>query len=194
MANKRTRALTNEEYYILIDTIREGFITDEGVRVRGNERAAFALTIQANLGLRISDVINLCQTSFIKDGGRLHLSIIEKKTGKKRDFSVPPEVFSYIQGYMLEMGIKPNQRLFDIGIRAVQKSLKQAADYLGWENVGTHSLRKFYCTEIYNNNHFNIALCQLLMQHSSTAVTQRYIGIQPLLVEQALANHIKLPL
>lgn len=91
------------------------------------------------------------------------------------------------------MGIKPTQKLFSIGIRAVQKHLKITADHLGLEGIGTHSLRKFFCTQIYNNNHFNIELCRVLMQHSSSLVTQRYIGLQPQLVEQALQNHVKLP-
>lgn len=95
--------------------------------------------------------------------------------------------------YMLEYNIKPNQPLFNIGIRAVQKHLKMTADYLGWENVGTHSLRKFYCTELYNNNNFNIELCRQLMLHSSTQVTIRYIGIQPKQIEEAISKHICLP-
>lgn len=194
MANRRTRALTNEEYYILIDTIRSGHTSKSGIKVRGNKKTSMVLILQATLGLRVSDAINLKLSDFVKDAGRYKLNITEQKSGKLRNFTVPQEIISYIQGYMLEMGIKPNQRLFDIGIRAVQKSLKQAADYLGWENVGTHSLRKYYCSEIYNNNQFNIELCRVLMQHSSAAVTQRYIGIQPQLVEQAIAKHIKLPI
>ena len=97
------------------------------------------------------------------------------------------------QMYMLDMGIKPNQKLFNIGIRAVQKHLKIASDYLGLEGIGTHSLRKFFCTQVYINNQYNIELCRVLMQHSSSLVTQRYIGLQPQLVEQALQNHVKLP-
>ena len=38
----------------------------------------------------------------------------------------------------------------------------------------------------------NIALVQQLLQHSSAAVTQRYIGIQPREVEQAIENHLQL--
>jgi len=151
------------------------------------------LTLQGNLGLRISDCINLKLSDIVKDAGRYRLNIAEKKTGKKREFTIPEEVYNYILRYMLEMGIKPNQRLFSIGVRAVQKHLKITADYLGLEGIGTHSLRKFFCTQIYNNNQFNIELCRVLMQHSSNLVTQRYIGLQPQLVEQALQNHVKLP-
>ena len=193
MANKRTRAVSEEEFFLLLDTINNGFITKDGKRVQKNPQISMILTLQGNLGLRISDCINLKLSDIVKDAGRYRLNIVEKKTGKKREFTIPEEVYNYILRYMLEMGIKPNQRLFSIGVRAVQKHLKITADYLGLEGIGTHSLRKFFCTQIYNNNQFNIELCRVLMQHSSNLVTQRYIGLQPQLVEQALQNHVKLP-
>ena len=193
MPNKKTRALTQDEYYLLIETIRSGFTTSKGVRIKANKKVLAATVIQANLGLRISDVMSLKLSDIVKDGARYRLDITEQKTGKKREFTIPYEVYSYIQGYMIEMGIKPTQPLFDISIRAVQKHLKIVAEYLDLEGIGTHSLRKFFCTSIYNENGFNIELCRVLMQHSSTLVTQKYLGIQPQLVEQALTNHIKLP-
>lgn len=193
MPNKKTRALTQEEYELVIETIRTGFTTSKGVRIKSNKGVLAATVIQANLGLRISDVMSLKLSDIIKDGTRYRLDIAEQKTGKKRDFTVPQEVYSFIQGYMIEMGIKPMQPLFDISIRAVQKHLRIVAEYLGLEGIGTHSLRKFFCTSIYNENGYNIELCRVLMQHSSVTVTQRYLGIQPQLIEQALANHIKLP-
>ena len=193
MPNKKTRALTQEEYYLVIETIRTGFTTSKGVQIKPNKMVLAAAVIQANLGLRISDVMSLKLSDIVKDGTRYRLDITEQKTGKKREFTVPQEVYSFIQGYMIEMGIKPMQPLFDISIRAVQKHLRIIAEYLVLEGIGTHSLRKFFCTSIYNENGYNIELCRVLMQHSSVTVTQRYLGIQPQLIEQALANHIKLP-
>lgn len=60
------------------------------------------------------------------------------------------------------------------------------------EGIGTHSFRKFYATEIYKNSGHNIVLVQQLLQHSSTAVTQRYIGLQPKELENAIEGHLKL--
>ena len=51
-------------------------------------------------------------------------------------------------------------------------------------------LRKFYATEIYTKNGYNIVLVQKLLQHSSAAVTQAYIGIQQRELEQAIENHL----
>ena len=46
--------------------------------------------------------------------------------------------------------------------------------------------------EIYNANGFDIALVQRLLQHSSASTTQRYIGIEPQKIEQAIQNHANL--
>ena len=39
---------------------------------------------------------------------------------------------------------------------------------------------------------YNIMLVQQLLQHSSPAVSQAYIGIQPQEIEAAIENHLKL--
>ena len=82
--------------------------------------------------------------------------------------------------------------IFPISERGVQKQLAIVCDYLGFEGISTHSFRKWYATEIYKNNGFDIALVQRLLQHSSAAVTQRYIGIEPQRIEKAIEGHAKL--
>ena len=59
-------------------------------------------------------------------------------------------------------------------------------------DISTHSFRKWYATEIYKANGYDIALVQRLLQHSSAAVTQRYIGIEPQRIETAIQNHAQL--
>ena len=43
---------------------------------RGNNRIATALVIQANLGLRIGDILNLRLQDIIRDGDRYRLNIM----------------------------------------------------------------------------------------------------------------------
>lgn len=138
--NKKTVALTAEQYKEIITTMKNGFCG-----CKPNERIATALMLEANLGLRISDILEL------------RLSDI-----------------------------------FPITERAVQKQLKLVCDYLGYTGISTHSFRKFYATEIYRDSGYNIALVQQLLQHSSSAITQRYIGIQQQEIEQAIEQHLKL--
>ncbi|MBO5278246.1 MAG: tyrosine-type recombinase/integrase [Lachnospiraceae bacterium] len=70
--------------------------------------------------------------------------------------------------------------------------LQAACEYLGLSGISTHSFRKYFATQIYINNGYNIKLVRQLLQHSSSAVTQKYIGIQSKQLESALQNHIKL--
>lgn len=193
MANKKTRALTEDEFYLIIETISQGFITDKGIKIKPNHRIAVALTLQANIGLRIGDIVNLKLSDIVKDGNRYRLNIIEQKTKKSRTFTVPQDIYTHLQTFSLSNNIRPNQRLFDITVRQVQKHLQIVAEYLGLENIGTHSFRKFFAVSIYNNNGFNVELVRQLLNHSNTAVTQHYLSVSPQLVEQALQKHIKLP-
>lgn len=70
MANKKTRAVDKEEFEKIISTIRTGFVLPGGDRIRPNERIAVALTLQANLGLRIGDVVHLRLADIVLENGR----------------------------------------------------------------------------------------------------------------------------
>ena len=189
MANKKTRTLTKEEYKIIVETLKSNF-EYEGKVFRSNDRIATALVLQANLGLRIGDILKLRLNDIIKDGNRYRLNIKEEKTDKERVFTVPTEVYNYIKMYCLENNIKPSAKIIDITERAIQKQLKIVCDYLGIEGISSHSFRKYFATQIYINSNYNIALVKELLQHSNTSITQRYIGIGSQEIEKALSDHI----
>ena len=159
---------------------------------RPNERVATALVLEGNLGLRISDIVKLRPCDIVNDGGRFRLSIVQQKTGKDRVFTVPLVIQQYIEHYCSRNGIKRTDLIFPITTREVQKVLAKVCDYLGYEGISTHSFRKWYATEIYKKNGYDIALVQRLLQHSSAAVTQRYIGIEPQRIEKAIEGHAEL--
>lgn len=183
--NIKTMTLTTEQYKEIIQTMKEGF-----TGVRPNPRIATALMLEANLGLRISDILKLHLADIVKDGERYRLSVIEQKTGKARVFTVPLTLYNFIRLYCIDNNISANAIMFPVTERAVQKQLRLVCDYLEIPGVSTHSFRKYYATEIYRNNGYNIALVQQLLQHSSTSVTQRYIGIQQKEIETAIENHL----
>ena len=183
--NKCTVALTTDQYKEIISTMKKGFTGS-----RPNDPIATALMLEANLGLRISDILRLRLSDIVKDGERYRLAITEQKTGKARTFTVPLALYQFIRCYCLDHAIPPEHRIFPLTERTVQRHLQQVCDYLGYAGIGTHSFRKYYATEIYKNNGYNIALVQQLLQHSSTAVTQRYIGIQQQEVEKVIENHL----
>ena len=182
-----TVALTKEQYQDIIETMQTG-----GNGFRANPRIAAALQLEANLGMRIGDILQLRLVDIIRDAGRYRLNVTEEKTGKKRSFTVPAEVYSFLRDYADANGIGKEDRLFPLTVRAVQKQLKLVCDYLELENVSTHSFRKFMATNIYENSGHNIALVQTILQHASPAITRRYIGIREDEVEQALTNNVNL--
>lgn len=190
--NKKTSVLTEEQYRTIIETVRSGFVSKDGHIVKPNKRIAVALSLEANLGLRISDILQLRLSSIIHDGDRYRLDIVEKKTKKKREFTVPIEIYSFIQNYALENGISPAAKLFDITERTVQNHLQMVCNCLGYDNISTHSFRKLFSYSIYVNNNYNIELVRVLLQHSSVVTTQRYIGLQTREIENALQKHIML--
>ena len=185
--NKKTKALTTEQYKEIIQTMREGF-----TGFHPNERVATALVLEGNLGIRISDIVSLRPCDIVRDGDRYRLEIVEQKTGKQRVFTVPLVVKQYIENYCLRNGIGARDRIFPLTERAIQKQLAIVCDYLGYEGIGTHSFRKWYATEIYKANGCDIALVQRLLQHSSAETTQRYIGIEPQRIEKAIEGHATL--
>ena len=185
--NKKTKALTTEQYKEIIQTMKEGFCG-----CRPNERVATALVLEGNLGLRISDIVKLRLCDIVLDGDRYRLEIVEQKTGKRRVFTVPLVIQQYIENYCLRNGIRRDERIFPLTERAIQKQLKIVCDYLGFEGISTHSFRKWYATEIYKNSGYDIALVQRLLQHSSAATTQRYIGMEPQRIEAAIEGHAQL--
>ena len=201
MANKKSLALTKEQYENLIGSMRKG-----GNTFRANDRIATALVLEANLGLRIGDILKLRLQDIVLDGGRYRLDITEEKTmektksnlmteektQKKRIFTVPQPIYQYLRVYCIDHDIKTDQTIFPITERTIQKYLAKVTSELGYPNIGTHSFRKFFATEIYVNNNYNIILVQQLLQHSSAAITQRYIGISSKELEDALAGHIEL--
>ena len=185
--NKKTKALTTEQYKAIVTTMKAGFCG-----CRPNERIATALTLEGNLGLRISDIVKLRPRDIVRDGDRYRLDLTEQKTGKRRTFTVPLVIQQYIENYCLRNDISRDDLIFPLSVRAIQKQLKTVCDYLGFDGISTHSFRKWYATEIYKANGYDIVLVQRLLQHSSASTTQCYIGIEPQRIESAIEHHAQL--
>ena len=161
--NKRTRAIDEDTYKLIIVTMKNGF-THEGVQYKPNERIATVLVLEYNLGLRVGDILQLKVDSFVKDGSRYRLDMYEQKTNKYRNFTVPNEVYQFVLDYAYKNHISSKTKLFPITERAVLKHLKAVCSYLALNGVGSHSFRKGFATNVYVNNHYNIELvvCKII--------------------------------
>ena len=189
--NKKCVALSQEEYQRSIELLRNGFMLS-GVLVKPNERIATIEVLQATLGLRLGDILKLKLSSFIRDGDRYRLDIREEKTGKIRNFTVPNEVYSFVQDYCIEGGISKDAKLFDISKRQVERHLNKVfmKMELPLRSYGSHSYRKFFATKVYTDSEFNAELVRVLLQHSSLNTTQRYLSIGTKQIEGSLARTV----
>lgn len=191
----KTRVISIEEYKLILTAIGTGFVyqangTDK--KFRPNPRVKLALMLEGNLGIRIGDIVNLSLKSFRNNGTSIILDITEEKTGKSRIFTVPKEVYLVIKEYALDSKLGQEDKLFPLTERAVQKQLKIVCTHLGLEGISTHSFRKFYANEIFNDNEQNIELVRTLLQHSTIAITQKYLGISSKEIEAAISKHVHL--
>lgn len=191
MGSYVTRALDNSEYKDLIETVREGYTDNAGVNHRPNKQLATILTLEANLGCRIGDILNLRTDSIILDGSIYKLNIVEQKTGKKRCFIVPVPVRNFIENYRVTEGIKSGE-LFDIKAPAVWKQLRAVTDYLGLENVSSHSLRKMAACTLYEKSGHDIEAVSEFLNHSSTKITRAYIRRSDAQLESAIEKCVNI--
>lgn len=211
-----TVALTKEQYTKIItalidgikfETSRDYFRCVDGKmvsqprnlsmwRIEPNETVATMLQIEANTGIRISDVLRLHRGDIVKDGDRYRFDIIEKKTRKHRTFTVPVPVFMMIEKYCNDHNIEKGEKIFpyneESGARGIQKIIKKISDHFGYENISTHSFRKYFATKAYINSGNDIELVSRLLQHSNSGVTRAYIGIQDERTESVLKASVSL--
>lgn len=192
MGRYTTRALEESEYRKIILLLRTGY-EYAGIKHRPNDRIATILVLQANLGCRIGDIVTLRTDSIIKDGAIHRLNIIEEKTGKKRNFIVPESIVKFVEDYKRHTGIIDGPLFPGTGgkeyltANAVWKQLRPVTQYLGLQNISSHSFRKRYAVELYNRTgHDIMAVCQAL-QHSSTTTTMCYIKRSDAQMEAAMS-------
>lgn len=141
-------------------------------------------------GLRISDILKL-RVRDVKD--KKSLTLREKKTGKNKVISINPILKRTLNGYCIdkedtEYLIKSrNGKNEPISRVQAYKIIKEVGESFGIENLGTHSLRKTFGYHYYKKTK-DIGLLQKIFNHSSPAVTLRYIGIEQDYMDKAYSK------
>ena len=139
-----------------------------------------------NTGLRISDILPLKVEDIFNQHNvfKAYLVIKEKKTGKEKKIKLNDSIRKLLYAYVMEQHLRPEQYLFysrkqSGHIQRIQayKVLTEAAKACGIENFGTHSMRKTWGYWTYKASKYNIGLIMETFNHSSPAVTLRYIGV-----------------
>lgn len=137
-------------------------------------RDVMLFTLGINSGLRISDIIKLT-----KDDVKPVMELVEKKTGKKKTFQLSDSVYQMLEDYArgCDYWLFPSRK-GDAPITTVQawRIIKAAGNKCGLEHIGTHSMRKTFGYHAYRNG-VSLAYLMQAFNHSSEAITMRYIGI-----------------
>lgn len=186
MSQYACRSLTDQEYKDIIKYIRDGYCEH-----RPNPQIATILVLEANLGCRIGDILNLKTDSFFNDGGIWKLDIVEQKTGKSRNFIVPKPVKAFIDKWIETQAITTG-KLFTVSGQAVWKALRQVTDFLELKDVSSHSFRKYIARKIYNDTGHDIEAVRRFLQHSDTKITQEYLGLTDAQLESAINNSVNI--
>ena len=143
-----------------------------------------------NTGLRLSDLLELK----VEDvQGKSHLIIKEEKTEKTKRFLINSRLKEDLEKYIETM--HPWEYLFlsqkgaNKPLSRVQayRILRAAADEVGLESVGTHTLRKTFGYFHYRE-YKDVALLQDLFNHSAPSVTLDYIGINQDTMDRTIEN------
>lgn len=175
---KATRPLEVEEYEQIIKLCKEGFTytdkkTGREKKFRPNQPLAFALALQATLGFRASDIVNLK----VSDFNRSKFAIKEIKTGKWQNRDLNDVMYNKLLEYVVTNNLDKDDFIYPNKVRNMQQQLKIITDYLGYKNIGTHSFRKLFAHTLYEESGHDIELVRHVLNHSDIKTTMRYLGV-----------------
>ena len=139
-------------------------------------------------GLRIYNILAFISKQILSEN---YYTVIEKKTGKQRIIRINPQLQQHIKecykhinpvGVNAPILISQKGTVFTVQrINVVLKEVRRKYR-LKIKNFSCHSLRKTFGRQVYTMNGENseLALIKLmeLFNHSSVAITKRYLGLR----------------
>ena len=143
------------------------------------ERDYMIFMIGINTGLRISDILPLR----VQDVKGLKMRVLEQKTGKPRTISINDKLRIALDKYIKGKGdyehlIKSrNGNNQPIHRNTAYEILRRAAEEVGLNAIGTHSMRKTFGYHLYQATK-DIEAVRKILRHSSVNYTRVYIGIE----------------
>ena len=159
-----------------------------------NDRDALLFRMGLNTILRISDIITLKYSQLFDSKGRIrtYLKLYEQKTNKSKKIKLNKVIQDEIYKYAKIKKLSNDDYLFysfknkdnHIDRTNAWRVLKRAANKVGVENFGTHSMRKTLAYYVYKSTN-NISLVMKMLNHQNPAVTLRYIGVDQDMIDSA---------
>ncbi len=150
--------------------------------------------------LRVSDVLRLKITDVYDDNGNIKANafIHDKKTGKPNTLYLKPvkdDLMAYY-AYLNKNNLLSYPWLFPemnhaerhLTEKQYYKVMHKVGDLLGINYLGTHTMRKTGAYRVYEQTNHDIALVMHLLNHSSEAMTLKYLGLDREATEKKLDN------
>ena len=145
--------------------------------------------------LRVSDVLALRRNEIFTDDGLIKKNayIRDKKTGKPNILYLKPvkqDLLAYFQWLNQENlrseWLFPSTKHPDRHITEKQfyKIMVKTGDLLGINYLGTHTMRKTGAYRVYTQTNYNIGLVMSLLNHSSEAMTLKYLGLDQIMLDE----------
>ncbi|MBD5806242.1 site-specific integrase [Limosilactobacillus walteri] len=147
--------------------------------------------------LRVSDVLALRRNEIFDNDGTIKKNayIRDKKTDKPNILYLKPvkqDLLEY-HAWLQENNIQsewlfPSTAHQDRHITEKQfyKIMAKTGDLLGINYLGTHTMRKTGAYRVYTQSNYNIGLVMSLLNHSSEAMTLKYLGLDQVSREKML--------
>lgn len=154
----------------------------------GKYRMSLLVACGSFFGLRVSDLLGLTWEQILGES----FAINEKKTGKHREIKVNAGLKEHIKECYKALDIKaPHEKCFlnrygDVisvqRINVVLKEIKVKYMLKDIQNFSTHSFRKTFGRQVVEmageNSEMAIIKLDEIFNHSSTAITRRYLGLR----------------
>lgn len=183
LKKKRQETTYNVEPLRTPEEIRE---FKEGLLYVCTERDWFMFVLGINTGLRISDLVKL-EVGDVR--GKTTAQLIEQKSGKVRKLflgSIQNEIIQYCEGKADQDYLFPSKKGGKpISTTQAYRVLDKVADWLGRDDIGTHTMRKTFGYHYYKRTK-DIATLMEIFNHSAPHITKRYIGINDEEIENSL--------
>lgn len=147
--------------------------------------------------LRASDVLALRRNEIFDNDGTIKKNayIRDKKTNKPNILYLKPvkqdllDYYAWLQENNIQSEwLFPSTTHHDRHITEKQfyKIMAKVGDLLGINYLGTHTMRKTGAYRVYTQSNYNIGLVMTLLNHSSEAMTLKYLGLDQVSREKML--------
>lgn len=162
-----------------------------------NEMYGLLFTFGVYTGYRISDILPVKIRDLSRYLNDNYVSIVEKKTGNKREVRLNSILRRAINDYIkdkdsFEYAFKSNKKTNGvnkpISREHAGRIIKKAAKAFGLKHINTHSMRKTFAFFIYELSDKDMNAAREALGHEDISYTKLYLGLDRLKVDDLVSE------